>query len=128
MAGTPTPYALAVERRPGYLHVRVSGDNTPETIERYWRQMLEACAEHGMNRVLIEENLVGPSLRQMQMFELIDGRPDARPRGVVIAYVDTNPEHDFDRLQFAETVARNRGFLLQLFRTVREAEEWLASR
>ncbi len=127
MADAPRPYAFSVERKPGHLHVRVSGENVPETIRRYWGDAVEACRAHGVNRVLIEEDLAGPSLRPMQMFELIDVWGAGRPPGVTFAYVDVNPEHDQDRLGFAETVARNRGFLFHLFRTVSEAEAWLAA-
>ncbi len=127
MADEPRPYAFSVERKPGYLHVRVSGENSPEVVGRYWGDMLEACRTLGANRALVEEDLAGPSLRQMQMFEIIDVLGGGPPPAVAFAYVDVNPEHDRDRLEFAETVARNRGFLFHLFRTVREAEEWLAS-
>ncbi len=128
MEDRPPSYTFSAEPRPGYLHVRVSGENTPETVARYVRETLEACAAHRVNRVLVEEHLEGPSLSQMQMFDLIAGRAEQRPPAVTIAYVDVNPEHDFSRLNFAETAARNRGFLLHLFRTVPEAEEWLSRR
>lgn len=127
MDGRQTPYIFSAEAKRGYLHVRVSGENSRETVSRYIAETLEACREHGMHRVLVEEQLAGPSLSQMQMFDLIDLRGDARPPAVTIAYVDLNPEHDFELLRFAETAARNRGFLLHLFRTVSEAEEWLAA-
>jgi hypothetical protein len=121
------PYSFSVEAKPGYLHVRVSGENTPETVTRYVGETLEACRAHDLRRVLIEEDLEGPSLSQMQMFDLIADRGDARPPAVTIAYVDVNPRHDAGLLRFAETAARNRGFLLHLFATVRDAEEWLAA-
>ena len=123
----PVPYAISMEAKPGYLHVRVSGENTPETVGRYMRETFETLEAHGLHRVLIEENLAGPSLSQMQMFDLIATRAESRPPAVTIAYVDANPDHDSDRLRFAETAARNRGFLLHLFPTVREAEAWLAA-
>jgi hypothetical protein len=42
--------------------------------------------------------------------------------------VDVNLEHDPGRVRFGETAARNRGFLVHLSATVREAEEWLTAR
>lgn len=127
METSPKPYAFSAERKTGYLHVRVSGENTRDTVARYVADTLEACRAHGTQRVLVEENLAGPSLSQMTMYGLVaDHATGSAPPGVTIAYVDVNPEHDSDRLRFAETAARNRGFLLHLFATVREAEEWLA--
>ena len=42
-----------------------------------------------------------------------------------IAYVDVNPEHPTAHMQFAETVAVNRGMNIRMFATVAEAEEWV---
>ena len=123
-----TPYSLTVERKDRYLHVRVSGENTPETVSRYVAETIAACREHGARRVLVEEHLTGPSLSQMTMLDIItDGIGGAGPPALDIAYVDVNPEHDFSRLHFAETAARNRGYLFHLFPTVPDAEAWLAS-
>lgn len=127
MGHRSVPYSFSVDAKAGHLHVRVSGENTPETVARYLADTLEACRAHDRRRVLVEEDLAGPSLSQMQMFDLIADRGDARPPAVTIAYVDVNPEHDAGLLRFAETAARNRGFLLHLFSTVREAEEWLSA-
>jgi hypothetical protein len=125
----PVPrYTFSAEVEPGYLHVRVSGRNTPETVARYVRETVKACATHGRHQVLVEEDLAGPSLRQMQMFDLIEAGAGRGGPPLTIAYVDVNPEHDIGLLRFAETAARNRGLLLHLFRTVEEAEAWLRSR
>ena len=40
-----------------------------------------------------------------------------------MAYVDVNAEGDL--MQFAETVAVNRGFPVKMFATVADAEHWL---
>ncbi len=127
MGEMPEPYSFSVEPGPGYLHVRVSGANTAANVARYVEETLAACRDAGVRRVLVEEDLTGPSLRPMQMFDLIEQHAEPRPPALTIAYVDRNPEHDVERLRFAETVAVNRGFMLRLFQTVREAELWLAA-
>jgi hypothetical protein len=122
-------YSFAAERKPAYLHVRVVGENNRETVLRYFAEAVEACQEHGCSKLLIEENLAGPSLSIGQMFELVSARSDlGPPPPITIAYVDVNPEHDAGRLRFGETTARNRGFLFHLFASVPEAEEWLSGR
>ena len=45
-----------------------------------------------------------------------------------IAFVDTNPEHDFAAMEFAETVAVNRGVNVRVFRDVPSAREWIGRR
>ena len=42
-----------------------------------------------------------------------------------MAYVDTNPDHLFERARFGETVARNRGLDVRSFPSLAEAEAWL---
>jgi hypothetical protein len=122
-------YSFAAERKPAYLHVRVAGENDRETVLRYLAEAAAACRQHSCSKLLIEENLSGPSLSIGQMFDLVSARSDqGPPPPITIAYVDVNPEHDPGRLRFGETTARNRGFLFHLFASVPEAEEWLAGR
>jgi hypothetical protein len=121
-------YSCTIDRKPTYLHVKVTGENTRETVLRYFAEAAEACLQQGCSRLLIEENLAGPSLSIGQMFDLVSTRADqGPPPPITIAYVDVNPEHDASRLRFGETTARNRGFLFHLFPTVQAAEEWLAA-
>jgi hypothetical protein len=42
-----------------------------------------------------------------------------------IAYVDINPEHNANDMEFAEDVAVNRGVFVRVFSTIHEAEQWL---
>ena len=121
-------YRCTVGRRAGYLHVSVTGENTAANVRRILRDVLAACGEHGCDRVLLEEYLAGPSLDTVEAFEIAsEGSINARAIVQQIAYVDTNPEHDSSLLQFVETVAVNRGVRTRVFRTVRDAEAWLAS-
>ena len=93
---------------------------------RYLADVRNACLQHNCSNVLIEENLVGPSLRIAEIFEIVEERTkNSRPTVQRIAYTDVNPDHDFTSMQFAETVAANRSLNLRVFRNVREAEEWL---
>jgi hypothetical protein len=118
-------YGFAGEPKGSYLHVRVTGDNTAENVRRYLGDILAACAEHRCSRVLIEENLLGPSLNTMQMFSIASqGSVHALTVVTAIAYVDVNPEHDRHLLRFAESVALNRGLLINTFATVAHAAEW----
>jgi hypothetical protein len=119
-------YGFTVERKPFYLHIRVAGDNSPATVERYLGDIRIACVQHHCHHVLIEECLAGPSLSTLEVFEVIAARSrDAWPAARRIAYVDTNPEHDASLMEFAETVAVNRGVRVRVFPDVGAAERWL---
>lgn len=119
-------HLLSAQLQPHYLHVHVTGDNTAGDVGAYLLEIGRMSIEHQRPLVLIEENLSGPSLRMAVMFDLVlqalKQVPDTLSR---IAYVDINPEHDRNALQFAETIAVNRGLDVKFFLVVAEAVEWL---
>jgi hypothetical protein len=117
---------LKTAHEDGYLHATVTGDNTPADVAAYLGRIREICAKYGFSRVLIEENLVGPPFDAVEIYDVVS----AASVGVVpaiqrVAFVDTNPEHDFANMQFAETVAVNRGVNVRVFRDVPSAVEWI---
>jgi hypothetical protein len=119
-------YQFRLTRKPGYLHVRVTGDNTEETVMGYLKDVLEACRKNDCPHVLIEENLEGPGLGLAEIYGVVgEGSRKIWPIIQRVAYVDVNPAHDRGNLQFAETAAKNRSVNMRLFRTVAEAEAWI---
>ena len=46
-------YHFRLTRKSGYLHPRVTGDNTEETVMGYLRDVLEACKKHDCPNILI---------------------------------------------------------------------------
>jgi GTP cyclohydrolase FolE2 len=119
-------YQFRLSQREGYLHVWVHGDNTPETVARYLKDVYDACLKHKCSSVLIEENLEGTGLRLTDMFSIVEeGSHRVWPVVRRIAYVDVNLGHDQENLKFVETVARNRAINLRLFPAVRDAENWI---
>ena len=120
----PTPYELTITRKPGYLHAVVTGENSRETVARYLEEILRECAARNCRRLLIEERLAGPRLGTMSVFEIAaEGSSHAQGHFNAIAYVDVNAEGS--RMQFAETVAVNRGLPVRVFSSVSDAEDWL---
>ena len=122
-------YDVKVMHEDDYLHVVVTGDNTPEDVAGYLEQIRRVCAERGSSKVLIEENLTGPQLRTVDVYDVVD----AASKGVApairsVAFVDTNLEHPFTQMEFAETVAVNRGVNVRVFRDVPAAREWIRRR
>jgi hypothetical protein len=117
-------YQLTIEQKPGFLHATVTGDNSRATVTQYLADVLVECRTRNSFRVLVEERLEGPRLGTTDVFRIAsdEGR---KALGIVkaIAYVDVNAQGDL--MQFAETVARNRGVRMRVFRTVPEAERWL---
>ena len=121
-------YDLKVVPKQDYLHVTVRGINTPETVLRYLSEVRDACLRHASKKVLIEENLQGPGLGVVGIFEVVTrASTNVWPAILRIAYVDVNPEHDPKTMKFAETVASNRGVNVRVFSGLEDAEQWLVS-
>ena len=119
-------YEVKVEAKAGYLHVRVTGENSPETVRGYLGEVRAACERARCMNVLVEENLSGPGLGTFDVFGVVSqGSRDATRAMGRVALVDVNPEHDPRLMQFAETVAVNRGMTMRVFATVAEAEAWM---
>jgi len=121
-------HVLRVERRGAYLLAVVEGDNTPDDVRQYLAEVREACVDRDCSRVLVEENLRGPSLKTMDIFVIAaDGGSAAAGALSMVAYMDVNPDHAVRDMQFAENVAVNRGLNVRAFTDRREAEAWLSS-
>jgi hypothetical protein len=126
--GLVVSYDLKIVPNEDYLHVTVHGINSPETVLGYLSEVRDACVRHASKKVLIEENLQGPGLGVVGIFEVVTkASTNVWPAILRIAYVDVNPEHDPKTMKFAETVASNRGVNVRVFSGVEHAEQWLVS-
>lgn len=121
-------YSLTVEEHPTYLHFRVVGRNTYETVRSYLFEIYTICVHQKISIILIEENLEGDGLNLAEIFKIVSEGSQRKSMPVHrIAYVDLNPEHSSVNMEFAKTVAVNRGLDVRVFVTVAEAEQWLRS-
>ena len=74
--------------------------------------------------VLLEMNLVGPSMSTLSLFSVVAERTSQGRQLKKIAYVDGSAERSLENKVFAETVAQNRGVNVRFFQSVAEAQEW----
>ena len=120
---TAPDFDLEFKRLPDYLQVTVTGRNSRETVSAYLRQMLDECRRRDCYRVLIDEQLEGPRLDVMEVFDVASkGSLDALGVFDAIAYVDRQMG---DMAEFAETVAINRGMPVAFFDNEEDARRWL---
>lgn len=121
-------YTLETTRKPGYLHVKVTGKNSPESVKRYLEDVFGAVKRHHATGVLVEEHLTGPSINALDMIRIATGDVISSFAALRrIAYVDTNPEHAIEDMAVAEDILHQRGLHVRIFRRVREAETWMAA-
>jgi hypothetical protein len=119
-------YKLTVVENPDYLHVIVTGKNSKKVAAQYLQELLRESKSRNCRKLLIEERLTGPRLDMFPVFEIVkDASIQALGVFDAIAYVDVNAEGDL--MQFAETVASNRGIPVTVFSTVAEAKSWLTN-
>ena len=117
-------YKLTIHQKPAYLHAVVTGRNTRENVAEYLEEIRRECIVRNCFRVLVEERLEGPRLGTTDVFQIVsEGSSKASGTYKAIAYVDVNATGDL--MQFAETVAVNRGVPVVVFSTVADAEKWL---
>jgi len=119
-------YILTIEEGASFLHIRVSGENSPETVQLYLGEVYTICSQRGFSSVLIEENLSGPSLSPADIYKIISkASSQTSPILNRIAYVDTNTEHLPSIGALGEAVARDRGANVKVFHEIGEAVNWL---
>lgn len=117
-------YSIEISKRRGYLHAKVTGKNTKDNVMRYLEELAQECERSKCRCLLIEEQLEGPRLDNMSVFDIASERSQkSRAKFRAIAYVDTIAETS--AMKNAEAVATNRGLRVQVFRTVADAEKWL---
>jgi hypothetical protein len=119
---TRMPYRLTYERRVGYLHVRMEGEESFEEAVRFWQALSDISIAEGITRFLIIDTVVG-RLNTFQHFE-ISKLVASLFLGKRIAYVDPK-EETFDANSFGETVIQNRGGIAKVFRLEDDARQWL---
>jgi hypothetical protein len=120
-------YTFAAEEKPGFVHVRITGDNSRESVRGYLREVYELCARTGVSSVLIEEDLSGARLEPVEVYRVaVEASADTTPIILRIAYVDVRAGSVRSNVDLGLAVARDRGVNVEAFGTVSEAEAWLS--
>jgi hypothetical protein len=120
-------YEFTVMPAPTHLHIRATGDNTRESLNRFLIDAYRAAVTRNCDSVLLELNLSGESLSVGSIYSIVCERSSDALRMKRIAYIDTNSAHVPDRAEFAELAASRLGVNARLFRSVADAERWLKS-
>ena len=116
------PYRIEFENRGNYLYVLVGGDKlTAEISAAYWREIAHECFALKIDKILIEKDFretVSPP-EMVQMGEYLGYLlPTFR-----VAFIDGYRHQGINEL--GKKIARNREVMMQLFKDVAEAEQWL---
>lgn len=112
----------------GYLYARlVPGfEITPDRMNRLWKEVGEACARHGMRRVLTEGTVSGRRMTTMDSFENAAAAARLVPGLAMACYVQGHVPDE--QTQFFKIAAMNRGVRVEFFNNRDEALRWLGIR
>jgi len=120
-------YRLSIEEHASHVHACATGEMSPENALRFLMEANAACKQRGRHRLLLEFGFTGPSLNGGTIYEIVTARSADAAAFERIGYVDASAERNPEHKRFAETIARNRGVNVRLFRSVAEAQGWLSS-
>lgn len=117
-------YTLRFEQRQGYAYAHVRGEqDTVEISVAYWSEIASYCREHSVHSVLVVEE-IKQRAAVLDIYEVASGLVALGFANIRIAFVDCNAD-ELPMMQFAETVARNRGIDGRVFANEADAEAWL---
>jgi hypothetical protein len=112
----------------GIVELRFSGVSAIEEHQRSRDEVAELCRLKGLTRVLVDMSEQSSSMGggTMDLFAFGESFVKGKfPRNASIAVVGKPATETDDDLQFVVTVARNRGFSMELFRDAADALTWL---
>ncbi len=106
------------------LRVRAWGnDEDLEEVQRYGLAVIQACAEHQVNRLICDEHELEYELSVTDTYRLVEFLASQAPTVGKAALVCA-PKHLPDAF-FWETACINRGLYVRAFTSMEEAELWL---
>ena len=113
----------------GVIELRFSGASDVREHEKSRDDVADLCREKGLTRVLVDmsEQTSFEGGATMDLFGFGESFVKGKfPRSAAIAVVNPVSEEAADDVEFVVTVARNRGFSMELFRDTEEALKWLS--
>jgi hypothetical protein len=121
-------YNLTIERKDDALLVKVTGKRSVEAVLAMSKDILKACAETGVKRVLVDVRHLEGQLKMMEAYDVVDQHfPKMRDRSIITHAAIVDSREPKGGRSFFETIAVNRGFALRVFTDADKALEWLMS-
>jgi len=119
-------YDLEIEAKDGILLVKATGTRSYQTILSISQDVLKACLEKKLKKVLIDVLDLEGRLGTLEAFEITDKYfPKIRNRSVITHCALVDLKEFEPKYKFFENLAVNRGFLLRIFSDRDQAMAWL---
>jgi hypothetical protein len=119
-------YRLIIEKKSDVLWVTASGRRSPETVLGMSKDILAACVEQGVKKVLADVRGLEGRLPRLEAYDIPDKHfPKMRDRAVLTHTAVVDMEEFKNSYRFFENVSANRGFNLRIFSDPDQALDWL---
>jgi hypothetical protein len=120
------PYNLTIEKKRNVLWVTATGTRSLATVLAMSRDILAACVEYKVTKVLTDVRTLGERLSTIEAYKIVDQHfPTIRDRSVITHCAILDLKEFEDSYSFFEDLAVNRDFNLRIFSDPDEAVEWL---
>ena len=121
-------YNLKFDIEDKLLRVEIQGNRTDgdlvDNAKAAWRKVASVCSENNLSRILIISSAIG----EYSTFKVYKINSTLAECGVKpswkIAFVNLDKD-SYREIEFGETVAVNRGFIIKIFPTIDAARTWL---
>ena len=121
-----TGYRLELDYEAPLLRASVSGghDTGLAVSREYWLRILDHARASGASQLLVLDGMQGEVMGDedlQRFFDAIEGRVHA---GLRMAYVEGRADQ-IPRIEYAELLARERGYTVRIFNNETDALVWL---
>ena len=119
-------YSLSIEKKNDIIWVTVAGTRNLQTILAMSKDILMACVEKKVKKVLVDVRALKGRLSITNTYHLADEQfPKMRDRSVITHNAIVDLKEFKNSYKFLELVAQNRGYMLRIFSDPEQAMAWL---
>lgn len=123
MTNSKQPFELRFEERPGYLYAYAKAETlTEKSALAYFREILDEAVRLGQTQLMVERDI--PVMLAAGTLFFTTTEFTEMIQGMRVVFVNPYAELD-DDMNFAITIATNRGADYTVVRNVEAAEKWL---
>ena len=118
-------FGVRCQDRAGYLYAVVTGPKgDPDVGVAYWRVLADEVARRGTRRLLVDAQLVGPTMDPDGLARVIRQFRGSSLEGVRIAYLEATADN-VPAMEHGAIAAAELGFAAHVFLDMGTAERWL---
>jgi hypothetical protein len=119
-------YRLELDYEAPLLRARVVGghDTGLAVSSGYWLRILEEVRLHGASELLVLDGMQGEVMGDDDLRRFFDAIAGKGLEGVRLAYVEGRADQ-IPRMEYAELMARERGYDVRIFNNETDARVWL---